>query len=125
MNINLIAFFCFFLIFFAENVSANRRVMPWMCLERCNGTSQTIAAELKQISKHKHHLTGVSFELFNLGPNSTLVLNNFTNVAPVIASLGLETFAMISSFPYPPQFLDWMRQLFANPKPFILSVLEQ
>eukprot|EP01089_Gocevia_fonbrunei_P018820 TRINITY_DN6471_c0_g1_i2.p1 TRINITY_DN6471_c0_g1~~TRINITY_DN6471_c0_g1_i2.p1 ORF type:complete len:186 (-),score=38.77 TRINITY_DN6471_c0_g1_i2:73-630(-) len=32
---------------------------------------------------------------------------------------------MISSFPYPPQFLDWMRALFANPTPFINDCLEQ
>lgn len=106
------------------NVSS-RRVMPWMCLERCNGTSQSIASDLKQIEKHKHHLSGVAFELFNLGPNSTLVVNSFTNVGPVIASFGLETFGMISSFPYPPQFIDWMRQLFSNPQPFIQSVLQQ
>jgi len=28
---------------------------------------------------------------------------------------------MVSSYPYPPQFLDWMRQVFKNPKPFIVS----
>eukprot|EP00003_Mantamonas_plastica_P002065 TRINITY_DN1151_c0_g1_i3.p2 TRINITY_DN1151_c0_g1~~TRINITY_DN1151_c0_g1_i3.p2 ORF type:complete len:187 (-),score=57.10 TRINITY_DN1151_c0_g1_i3:185-745(-) len=30
---------------------------------------------------------------------------------------------MVSSFPYPPQFIHWMRQVFANPQPFIEACL--
>jgi len=32
---------------------------------------------------------------------------------------------MVSSYPYPPQFLDWMRELFKNPQPFINSALRE
>lgn len=32
---------------------------------------------------------------------------------------------MISSYPYPPEFLDWMKQLFKNPKPFINEVIKK
>jgi hypothetical protein len=84
--------------------------------------------------------------MFNLGPNSTLVLNNLTNVVDDIKAMDLEAWPMVSSYPYafihlsrleysilfkslrgnfqsflrryPPQFLDWMRQVFANPEPF-------
>jgi len=70
-------------------------------------------------------LSGVSFELFNLGPKSTLVVNNFTQVIKPLTADGLETYAMISSFPYPPDFIDWMRQLFANPQPFFDAAIAQ
>jgi hypothetical protein len=30
---------------------------------------------------------------------------------------------MISSYPYPPDFMDWMREVFANPVPFFEQVL--
>jgi len=109
------------LLFFAA-VVAKRKVMPWMCLERCN---ETIASYLEQIHKNRHLLSGVAFELFNLGPNSTLVVNPFTNVGPILAAWGLETYAMISSFPYPPNFIDWMRQLFANPTPFVTDIISE
>ena len=31
----------------------------------------------------------------------------------------------LSSYPYPPDFLAWMRQLFANPQPFIDACIQQ
>ena len=57
--------------------------------------------------------------MYNLGPNGTLILNNLTSVYQYISSLGLETYPMLSSYPHPPQFLDWMRYVFADPDPFI------
>lgn len=42
---------------------------------------------------------------FNLGPDSTLVLNNLTDPTESFVSAGLETFPMVSSYPYPPQFM--------------------
>jgi hypothetical protein len=30
---------------------------------------------------------------------------------------------MVSSFPYPPEFILWMRQVFSNPQPFILACI--
>lgn len=99
-----------------------RGVMPWMCLERCD--NQT----LSQIESNAHQMnelfiagliSSISFERFNLGPNGTLVTNNdLTDVAKLL-SPHLDHIPMISSFPYPPQFLDWMRQVFNNPEPFI------
>jgi len=103
-----------------------RRVMPWMCLERCGKTGQgLVEIDLKQITSHASVLAAVSFEMYNLGPNSTLVLNNLTQVCPTIKKAGLETYPMISSYPYPPQFIEWMRQVFANPQPFITQCLQQ
>eukprot|EP01119_Soliformovum_irregulare_P021167 TRINITY_DN6997_c0_g1_i3.p1 TRINITY_DN6997_c0_g1~~TRINITY_DN6997_c0_g1_i3.p1 ORF type:complete len:220 (+),score=44.55 TRINITY_DN6997_c0_g1_i3:76-735(+) len=61
----------------------------------------------------------MSFELYNLGPNSELIINNLTLVGPTLKEMGLETLPMVSSYPYPPQFLSWMRELFKNPRPFM------
>lgn len=102
-----------------NSVEGKKRVMPWMCLERCNGTTESIALNLLQVAKNQEVLSAVAFELFNLGANSTLVVNNLTDVAPIINSIGLESWAMVSSYPYPPQFLHWMREVFQNPQPFI------
>jgi len=33
--------------------------------------------------------------------------------------------SVISSYPYPPDFLSWMRQVFANPQPFIDACLSE
>jgi len=95
-----------------------------MCLERCGGNETTIKQNLQSIEEHKNLLNAVSYEEFNLGPNSTLVKNNFTAVGPILASYGLETYPMISSFPYPPDFLSWMRDVFKNPQPFLTQAID-
>jgi len=97
--------------------------MPWMCLERCGDNSTMIEYELDQIATHLDVISGVSFEMFNLGPNSTLVMNNLTMVGPLLVNMGVETFPMVSSYPYPPQFIQWMRDLFQNPYPFMIDVI--
>jgi len=104
----------------------NRKVMPWMCLERCGANSTDIQMHLKQIKSHLDVFTGVSFELFNLGPNSTLIINsNLSNFGPILVNYGVETYPIVSSYPYPPEFIAWMRQLFLNPVPFMDSVIKQ
>lgn len=86
--------------------------MPWMCLQRCNETVEDIEANLKQLQDLRPCLAAVSFELYNLGPNATLITNSdLYSVGPTIRDMGLETYPMISSFPYPPAFLEWMRTL--------------
>jgi len=102
-----------------------KRVMPWMCLERCNDTAEQIEAQMETIHSNLHLISGVSFEVFNLGPHSQLLRNNFTNVGDRLRNWGLETFPMISSFPYPPDFIDWLRQLFKQPHPFISAAVQQ
>jgi len=114
-----VLFFCI-----VQYGACKREVLPWMCLERCGDNSTTIGWQLKSIHSNRNILSGVSFEMFNLGANSSLILNNLTRVHKEISSFGLQTFAMVSSWPYPPQFLDWMRQLFANPQPFITACLD-
>ncbi|KAH3759947.1 hypothetical protein Pelo_8259 [Pelomyxa schiedti] len=95
------------------------RLMPWMCLERCGHTPDDILDQLKSLYDHRDVVSTVSFELYNLGPNGTIVRNNLTDVNDILASWGFETLPMFSSYPYPPEFLDWMRYLFANPDHFI------
>ena len=96
---------------------------PWLCLERCGDSPSAIASQLSQLSANRSRFTAALFESYNLGPNATLLPNPLTDVAPRLAALGLESWAMISSYPYPPQFLDWMRQLFAAPAPFIQACI--
>ena len=100
--------------------------MPWMCLERCGWNTSSITSHLASIKSHASLLTGVSFELYNLGANGTLVLNSdLTAVTKPLQQLGLETYPMISSYPYPPQFLSWMRQLWDPTLPYGNSFIAQ
>eukprot|EP01090_Pellita_catalonica_P000327 TRINITY_DN10221_c0_g2_i1.p1 TRINITY_DN10221_c0_g2~~TRINITY_DN10221_c0_g2_i1.p1 ORF type:complete len:291 (-),score=51.78 TRINITY_DN10221_c0_g2_i1:13-885(-) len=110
---------------FVLTVAGYGSITPWMCLERCGGTSESIKANLKEIELHKNVLTGVAYEAYNLGPNSTLIVNDLTSVVDSITSYGLNAYAMISSYPYPPQFLDWMREVFRNPAPFFAQALKE
>jgi hypothetical protein len=77
-------------------------------------------------------LNTIAFERYNLGPNSTLLfnpdlfdINDYVRKNATLAALFPRRIAMISSFPYPAQFLDWMRQLFSNPAPFLDAVMSQ
>lgn len=93
-------------------------VMPWLCLEVCGDSAKDIAAEVAQVVGNTAVFNWAAFESYNLGPNSTLVKNNLTDVVPPLKAAGALTLAQVSSFPYPPIFLTWMRDLFANPQPF-------
>jgi hypothetical protein len=109
----------FFVTFFAM-LSEQQMVMPWMCLERCfNTTAHQIDLQILDLANHTDVVTDVAFELFNLGPNSTLVTNNLSPVADRLNALGFGTYAMISSYPYPPNFIDWLHDVWSNPQPFI------
>lgn len=105
-------------------VKANR-MMVWMCLEFCDETPEQITSNLDEISLHKEILSAVSFEKYTLGPNSTLVDNNLTEVSTNISALGLEAWPLLSSYPHPPEFLDWMREVFADPSTFIEACIEE
>jgi len=102
-----------------------KNVMPWMCLERCGASPIDIYHHLQQIADHLDVINSVSFEKYNLGANSKLVVNNLTDVLPALKNLGVATFPMISSFPYPKEFIEWCRQLFDNPTPFIQTCIEE
>lgn len=104
-----------------------KTVMPWLCLERCaNTTREQVLQHVETLKAHRDVVSAVSFERFNLGPNSTLVVNSdLTNVAPILKAAGFVTVAMVSSFPYPPEFIVWMRQVFANPGPFMQNLLAE
>lgn len=64
-------------------------VMLWMCLQRCGGTPETIAQNLIQIARYPGIFTAVSYEAYNLGPNSTLVIDtDVSTVEPELKLLG-------------------------------------
>jgi len=105
---------------------SKRRIMPWMCLQLCDFTEEDIASHLTQLEEHKDTLSAVAFEHYHLGPNSELLIfDNVTVVNPQIQRMGLEAWAMISSFPYPDDFIDWMRQVFATPDPFFAQCIKE
>jgi hypothetical protein len=112
------------LIFSALFITAGRSalpsplVMPWLCLEVCGDSAKQIAADVAQVVGAPSVFNWAAFESYNLGPNSSLVRNNLTNVVSPLKAAGVVTLAQVSSFPYPPIFLTWMREVFANPQPF-------
>lgn len=90
--------------------------MPWLCLERCSGnTSIDITSQLASLSTHTNIFSTVSFEHYGLGPNGHLVVSSgLTDVRPQLRAAGFKLLPMISSYPYPVSFIDWMRQMFDN-----------
>lgn len=104
----------------ACSLPAAPTVMVWMCLERCfNTTSAQVQEQIAMLKQHADVVDAVSFEQFNLGPNSTLLDNpSLSSVALSLNEAGFSTFAMVSSYPYPPDFIFWLRELFANPAQF-------
>jgi hypothetical protein len=107
------------------NVASANRVMVWMCLEFCEESQELITANLDEITRNKQSLSAVSFEKYTLGPNSTLVDNHLTEVSPQIIATGLEAWPLLSSYPHPPEFIDWMRTVFQYPTPFIESCITE
>jgi hypothetical protein len=89
--------------------------------------SKGITASLQQISENLDFINAVSFEIYNLGPNGTLVFNDgLTSVTSQLQEMEVETYAMVSSYPYPPEFLDYMRYLFYNDSAgFIQQTIDQ
>jgi hypothetical protein len=79
------------------NGTARRRVLVWLCLERCGFNSAQIAAQLKQLQQHADIFSAVSFPMFELGPNSTLVgTPRLSNPLPHIQAMGFESYALIA-----------------------------
>ncbi len=95
----------------SSGAKKERYVMPWMCLEICDSEDQ-IAEQLSVIQTKAHVLSGVSFEKYSLGDDCRLVTNEtLSNVNQQIVDNGLDNWPMISSYPHPPEFMDWMRKL--------------
>eukprot|EP01132_Coremiostelium_polycephalum_P000844 gene844-1051_t len=107
----------------SSGISSTLGIMPWMGLER---TQENITSDLAQIEEIHSLFKSVSFERFNLGPNSQLVINNFTDVQSRLERLGLSTIPMISTCcPWGrPEVIQYARELISNPKPFIDSAIE-
>jgi len=105
------------------STTTDTKFLVWMCLERCGDHSKEIKKQLDTIAANSDVITDVSFEIYNLGPNSTLVFNDLAPVLPQLQKIGVTTWAMLSSFPHPKQFLDYMRFLFQNPAPFIAQCI--
>ena len=91
--------------------SSNNRLMVWLCLEDCQDSSNQIDQQIQEIVDNKDLITAVSFEKYTLGANSALVINtNVTDVSLTISSIGVESWPMLTSYPHPDEFIDWMRE---------------
>eukprot|EP01114_Cavostelium_apophysatum_P018627 TRINITY_DN5809_c0_g2_i1.p1 TRINITY_DN5809_c0_g2~~TRINITY_DN5809_c0_g2_i1.p1 ORF type:complete len:288 (+),score=52.48 TRINITY_DN5809_c0_g2_i1:70-933(+) len=118
---------------YGDQSDGQKRVMPWMCLEKCGQNISSIQSDLKELILYKESVTGVSFEAYELGPNAEFVVENITEVGPFLSGAGFETYGMISSCVmcptavccYPSDFLERMRKLFNNPTPFINAALAE
>ena len=98
-----------------SNVSSrNNSAMVWLCLEFCDETPEQIRNHLLTIQQHRDVVRAVSFEKYTLGANSTLIDNDLTEVSFQLNEIGVETWPLLSSFPHPDEFIDWMRQVFEN-----------
>ena len=95
----------------ATTAEAKRRVMPWMCLERCH---ENITNDLIQLHRIKDILSAVSFEAYDLDFGSVLKNNGFTPVFDEIRGMGLEGIAMITT-----ANMDKVRDLWKNTTYFI------
>jgi len=113
------------LVFLAGAGANKNRLMTWLCLEFCDDTQQEIAFDLKQIRDHVDLFSAVSFEKYTLGANLSLIDNNLTPVVDDILEMGLEAWPLLSSYPHYPEFIDWMRQVFDHPAPFIAQCVSE
>ena len=125
MNSHQWIFLCLIAVCTCKTCQASKRLLTWLCLEFCNDSKAKIGLDLEEIRKHANIITAVSFEKYTLGPNSTLVDNNLTEVSSHITKLGLEAWPLLSSFPHPPEFIDWMRFAFKNPDNFIDACISE
>ena len=119
---------CIYTVNFVSSYSlgeCNNRVMVWLCLEFCDENASDTRRNLIEIEKNKEVISAVSFEKYTLGPNSTLVDNNLTFVSDTINAMGLEAWPLLSSYPHYPEFMEWMREVFADPYPFMMSCVNE
>lgn len=99
----------------ATGAEGKRRVMPWMCLERCH---ENITRDLAQLHQIKDLLTAVSFEAYDLDFGAVLKDNKFSRVFDEIHGMGLEGIAMITT-----ANMDKIRELWQNTTYFIDQAL--
>jgi len=105
---------------------AGNSVLAWMCLEICQETPAQISANIQQIRDHSDIIGAVSYEKFTLGSGGQFVdfssTYNLTDVSDLLPKT-VKRSPMLSSYPHPPEFLDYMRTLFADPFPFIRDAI--
>ncbi|KAJ5066256.1 chitinase domain-containing protein [Anaeramoeba ignava] len=92
-------------------------ISSWMGLER---TGENIQSDLSQISSYSTTFTDISYERYDLGSQSTLVNNGFTDVTNDIKSDGLGTWPMITTVS-----LTKFHELMENPNQFITQATEE
>lgn len=99
-------------------VEAKKDVMVWLCLDICGQGGENATKNLFELSNHLDVVSAISFEKYTLGPDATLVTFDITEVAEDVTAMGVESWPMLSSWPHPEEFMQWMREAFAQPDVF-------
>eukprot|EP00698_Gefionella_okellyi_P004960 TRINITY_DN14572_c0_g1_i1.p1 TRINITY_DN14572_c0_g1~~TRINITY_DN14572_c0_g1_i1.p1 ORF type:complete len:325 (+),score=54.21 TRINITY_DN14572_c0_g1_i1:30-1004(+) len=102
--------------------TCDKVVMPWMCMDICDNTTE-IEAQLQQIIEHK--LEVVAFERYFLCEGGILCNQNVSEINSKLLANGIKNMPMLSSYPHPTDFLDRMRSVWNDPAPFIASALQE
>ncbi|CUG94371.1 membrane-associated protein, putative [Bodo saltans] len=111
-------------------------LMPWFCTTACGYNMSQIMDHVHQAVDLATHdasiLNTVAYEWYSLGPNSTLVvdlgmfdLNYHILKNDTLTALFPRRFALVSTNSSSThQFIEWMRQLFETPEPFVSAVVD-
>jgi len=98
-----------------QGVHSAKVVMPWACMELCGGNITGSLLELKTNSPvGSGIINAVSFELYNLSNDSSVVMWNVTDISSQAIDWSLKVYPMITSVD-----IYHMRQLFQAPQPLI------
>ena len=89
-----------------------KRVVPWMCLERCGEDVNASLAQLATLAGVA--VTGVSYEAFQLGDNSSFADSGYSKVGAALQAMGLEAWPMVTSAD-----IGKLRELWTNKQKFI------
>ena len=60
--------------------AARRDVMVWLCLDICGQGGENATKNLNELGRHLDVVSAISFEKYTLGPDSTLVTFDITEV---------------------------------------------
>jgi hypothetical protein len=114
----------------AASMLPSKVAMPFLCLERCTQNSTIVNMTIAATAQQSGLLGAVVTERYNLGAGGKLLRgSNLTDSVAGLRANGWPAaapiIAMVSSYPYPIGFATWMRQVFADPDPFVEQLLAE
>ena len=98
-------------------ITESRRVMPWICLEKCGRNVTEEIENTKQLAE-AGVITGLSFEAYDVVWGGNLKEVGYTRVGETFSKYGIELIPMITT-----RNITIIRQLFENQNSFFDQVL--